>query len=315
MKIGIDMMGGDYAPRVTVEGFKLAYQEIPDNVEFVLFGNKEIVDQFTNRNIYKRISVVYTSETIDMGDEPTKAFGLKKDSGIVKGFGYLSDGSIDVFCSAGNSGAMLVGAISVIGVIKGIIRPSITVSVPREKGGEIVFLDAGLNLDCKPEILVQFAQMGSLYSQYVKHCKEPTVGLLNIGSEEAKGNLAVKTAFGMMKESGKFIFSGNVEGYDIFSEKCPDVVVCDGFVGNIILKYTEGLYALLKRRDLVDSFVENFNFEGHGGTPILGINKNVVMGHGVSTEIAIRTMIMNSWNVGLSEINKIFINAFENEKS
>ena len=312
MKIGIDMMGGDYAPHVTIEGFKMAYQELPDKAEFVLFGDKEVVGQFSE---YDRTTVITTTEVLDMGDEPTKGFATKKDSSIVKGFEYLSSGRIDVFCSAGNSGAMLVGAISVIGVIKGVIRPCITVSIPRENGGEIVMLDAGLNPDCKPEILMQYGFMGSLYSQYVKHCNEPKVGLLNIGSEEAKGSLLTKAAFGMMKECGKFNFKGNIEGYDIFDKNCPDVIVCDGFVGNVILKHTEGLYSLLKRRNLTDEFVENFNFEGHGGTPILGINKNVVMGHGVSTDKAIRTMIVNSWNVELSEINKIFINAFENEKS
>lgn len=307
------MTGGDYAPRVTVDGFKIAIEDLPKDTEYVLFGEKEITDPLSV-NYNGRVTSVHTSGQIEMGDEPTKAFGSKKDSSIVKGFEYLSKGNIDVFCSAGNSGAMLVGATAVIGVIKGVIRPSITIPIPRENGKDAVLLDAGLNPECKAENLLQFGLMGSLYAQHVIHIKEPTVGLLNIGSEENKGSLLYKSTFNLMKESKRFSFVGNVEGYDLFTDRCPDVIVCDGFVGNIILKYTEGIYSLLKRKNITDSFVENFNFETYGGTPILGINKNVSIGHGMSTAVAIKSMIINSWHVAESQINKVFINTFEYEK-
>jgi len=308
------MMGGDYAPRVTVDGLKLAYQSLPDEVEYVLFGDEEGLKKEFNTGSFDRISFVHAPLMIEMSDDPTKAFSSKRDSTIVKGFEYLAAGKIDGFCSAGNTGAMLVGAISAIGVIPGIIRPGITVSIPRENAGDVLLLDVGINPECRPEVLLQYGILGSLYTKHVKGIDNPSVGLLNIGSEDKKGNLLTKATFSLMKESGLFNFVGNIEGYDIFSDKCPDVIVCDGFVGNIILKHTEGLYALLKRRGLVDEYIEKFNFEHYGGTPILGINKNVIIGHGVSNDVAIKTMIENSYNVGKSEINKVFINAFKNEK-
>lgn len=314
MKIGIDMMGGDYAPRVTIEGVRLAAQVLPEDAGCYLFGEADVVNPLA-AELGARYTPVVCSNHILMGDEPAKAYGSKKDSSIVKGFEYLATGQIDAFCSAGNSGAVMVGATAVIGLVKGVIRPCITVPIPRENGGEVVLVDAGLNPDCKAENLFQFALMGSLYAQYVKKIGQPIVGLLNIGSEDSKGSPVLKSAFAMMKESGVLNFRGNVEGYDLFSPGCPDVVVCDGMVGNVILKYTEGLYSLLKKRNLTDSFVENFNFETYGATPILGVNKNVLLGHGVSTAVAVRNMITNSYLVAKSQINKQFINAFEYEKS
>jgi glycerol-3-phosphate acyltransferase PlsX len=308
------MMGGDYAPRVTIEGFRQALQLLPGDVSYYLFGDEEVVRPLV-AEAGENVHPVVCSNHISMPDEPVKAFGAKKESSIVKGFEYLATGQIDVYCSAGNSGAVMVGATAVIGMVKGVIRPCITVPIPRENGGEIVLVDAGLNPECKAENLFQFALMGSLYAQYVKGIERPLVGLLNIGSEDGKGSPSMKHAFSLMKDSGLINFKGNVEGYDLFSPDCPDVVVCDGMVGNVILKYTEGLYSLLKKRNLTDSFVEYFNFETYGATPILGINKNVLLGHGVSTAAAVKSMICNSYLIAKSQINKKFINAFEYEKS
>jgi len=209
---------------------------------------------------------------------------------------------------------MLVGAISEIGLIPGVLRPCVTCIIPKEDGKECVLLDVGINPDCKPEVLYQYGIMGSLFSKHFLKNSNPSVALINIGSEEKKGNILIKATYALMKESKDFNFIGNIEGYDIFGENCPDVIVSDGFTGNIILKYTEGLYTLLKRRGLLDPFVEKFNFEQYGGTAILGVRKTVVIGHGVSNDQAIKSMIINSYLVAKAELNSIFIKEFKNGK-
>ncbi|PKP22213.1 MAG: phosphate--acyl-ACP acyltransferase [Bacteroidetes bacterium HGW-Bacteroidetes-21] len=316
MRIGIDMMGGDYAPGVTVEGLKLAFKELPEDVTYHLFGDQAILEDMMKDFPLSdsRFVFVNAPDLVDMGDDPMRAFANKKESSLVKGFTYLAEGKIDVFCSAGNSGVMLVGAISGIGVIPGVIRPCVTVLLPREDGGSVLLLDVGINPECRPEVLLQYGKMGSLFMKHVMKIESPRVGLMNIGSEAKKGNTQIKATYGLMKESTAFEFIGNIEGYDLFSDECPDVVVCDGFVGNVILKYTEGLYVMLKRRNLVDEHIEKFNYEHIGGTPFLGINKNIILGHGISNHLAVKAMIINSYNVEMSGINRIFYNAFENEK-
>jgi len=316
MKIGIDLMGGDYAPTATVQGVKLALSELPETVELYLFGDKDVIEPLLkNEGINKdSYHLIHTSQVIEMGDDPTKGYSTKRDSSIVKGFNYLANDTINAFASAGNSGAMLVGAISEIGVISGITRPCITAFIPKENGDECALLDVGINPECKPEVLYQYGHMGSLFVQNIKKISNPRVALLNIGAEDKKGNLLSKATYNLMKESKDFNFVGNIEGYDIFSEKCPDVIVCDGFVGNILLKYSEGFYFMLKKRKLIDDYIEKFNFEQYGGTPILGIRKNVIIGHGVSNAAAIKSMIINSYLVAKSELNIIFINAFQNGK-
>jgi len=205
----------------------------------------------------------------------------------------LSDGSLQAFSSTGNSGAMLVGAMYSIRTIPGVIRPSITSALPVLNGGVSLILDVGINADCKPDVLYQFGILGSIMAEHIYNIDNPKVGLLNIGEEDEKGNLLSQAAHEMMKESKDFNFIGNIEGRDLFSGKA-DVIVCDGFTGNIVLKQAEALYTLIKKRSIEDSYFERFNYEIYGGTPVLGVNGNVIIGHGISNQYAVKNMILLS---------------------
>jgi glycerol-3-phosphate acyltransferase PlsX len=304
MRIGIDIMGGDFAPQTTVLGSFLARDQIPEDVELVLIGNRESIIQISEDNGFNvnKVSVVNTTESILMSDHPYKAFTTKTDSSIVVGFKMLKAGEIDAFCSAGNTGAMLIGASKVITPIPGIIRPAITAVLPNLTGTPNVLLDVGINPDSRPDVLYQYGILGSIYSRVMFNIAHPRVGLVNLGSEDEKGNLVTKSAFQLMKESKDFNFVGNVEGNEFFNNHKTEVLVCDGFVGNIILKQAEGFYRLVRERGIVDEYFEEFNFENFGGTPVLGINKPVIVGHGISNNIAIKNMILNSWTVCKSNL-------------
>lgn len=228
-----------------------------------------------------------------MSEHPTKAFLKKPNSTIGLGFKMLSDGSLQAFSSTGNSGAMLVGAMYSIRTIPGVIRPSITSALPVLNGGVSLILDVGINADCKPDVLYQFGILGSIMAEHIYNIDNPKVGLLNIGEEDEKGNLLSQAAHEMMKESKDFNFIGNIEGRDLFSGKA-DVIVCDGFTGNIVLKQAEALYTLIKKRSIEDSYFERFNYEIYGGTPVLGVNGNVIIGHGISNQYAVKNMILLS---------------------
>jgi glycerol-3-phosphate acyltransferase PlsX len=298
MKIGLDIMGGDFAPEATIKGAILAVKSIPEGVKLVLIGDKEKIikiDEFKNL-ISPRIEIIHTPEFIAMGEHPAKAFAKKPDASIVIGFKLLQSGKIDGFLSAGNTGAMLVGAMQVVKSIPGIIRPCISVAIPKYKNKHTIILDVGINPDSKPDVLYQYAILGSLYAEYIYNIHSPKVGLLNIGKEEEKGNLLTKTTYQAMKDTTDFNFIGNVEGNDIFDDKV-DVIVCDGFVGNVILKQVEAFYDLIKKRESFDDFFEKYNYVDYGGSPILGINAPVVIGHGISNDMAIKNMILNTINV------------------
>jgi glycerol-3-phosphate acyltransferase PlsX len=303
MKIGIDIHGGDYAPDVTVKGSIEATKYLSADDKLVLIGNTADIERISKENDFDPavFDIVHTEETIGMGDHPAKSFTKKPNASIVLGFGLLSQGKIDAFASAGNTGAMLVGAMQVVKSIPGVIRPSITAAVPRISDKPTLLLDVGINPDCKPDVLYQYAILGSLYAEHVLNIDNPKIGLLNIGSEEEKGNLLTKTTYQAMKDTTEFNFIGNVEGNDFFTDKV-DVVVCDGFVGNVVLKTAENVYRLIKQRNINDDFFEKFNFENYGGTPILGINKPVVIGHGVSNEKAIKNMILHTREVVQSNL-------------
>jgi glycerol-3-phosphate acyltransferase PlsX len=298
MKIGLDVMGGDKAPKSTIEGAILAQQGLSPSDKIVLIGNQDIIISYLNKaNINPSIfEIVNAPEKIEMGEQPVKAYSKKQNSSIVIGFRLLRDKKIDAFASAGNTGAMLIGPIYNINVIKGIIRPCTAGLLPKENGGNSIILDVGTNPDCKPDVLYQFGILGSLYAKYVYNIKNPKVGLLNIGEESEKGNLLSQSSFKLMKKSKDFNFVGNVEGRDLFKDKL-DVIVCDGFVGNIVIKQTEAIYHIMDKRGLVDNYFKRFNYENYGGTPILGIESTVVVGHGISSAEAIKNMILLSKNI------------------
>lgn len=299
MKIGLDVMGGDFAPEATVSGAILAQDKLPEDSNLVLIGNKKKI-----RNILLRekrdpeaFEIIPTTEQIEMGDHPAKSFAQKPNSSIVIGYRMLHSGEIDGFASAGNTGAMLVGIGFTVKGIPGIIRPAIATIVPTITGGANILLDVGINPDSRPDVLYQHGILGSLYAEHVLHIDTPRVGLLNIGAEETKGNLVVKSTYELMKGSTDFNFIGNVEGNDFFNDEKVDVIVCDGFVGNVVLKAVEAFYAMIKKRKVEDPFFDRFNFENYGGTPILGINANVVIGHGISNDVAIMNMILQTREV------------------
>ncbi|MBA3900360.1 MAG: phosphate acyltransferase PlsX [Bacteroidetes bacterium] len=298
MKIGLDIMGGDFATEATTEGAILALNELPPGVKLVLIGNSELFLPILEKaNVSPdNFEIVHTTEVIGMGEHPTKAFTQKTGSSIAAGFSLLKEKKIDAFASAGNTGAMLVGSLHTVKSISGVIRPCITSLFPKEDGSFCVILDVGANADCKPDVLYQFGYLGSLYSKHIFNIENPSVALLNIGVEEKKGNLLTQAAHELMKDSKDFKFIGNIEGRDIFDQNV-DVIVCDGFTGNVVLKEAEAFFALIKKRGIKDNYFDKFNYELYGGTPILGINSNVIIGHGISNKTAIKNMVLLCKNV------------------
>lgn len=297
IRIGLDAMGGDFAPEVAVKGAVLALGSLDEDSRIVLFGDAEAIRaQLAKEGVAEeQFDIVVTSQVVEMGDHPVRAFQQKRDSSIVVGFNYLAEGKIDGFASAGSTGAMMVGSTQVIRVVDGVIRPAISTVVQSVTGAPVMILDVGLNVDCKPDVLEQYALIGSIYAESVLGVENPRVALLNIGAESSKGNLQTKAAYELMQlgdESGSYNFVGNIEASHIYTSKVADVVVCDGFVGNMLLKLTEGLYAINTQLGTTNSFLEGLNYEHIGGTPVLGINAPVVIGHGKSTAEAIKSMIL-----------------------
>lgn len=306
MKIGLDVMGGDYAPEAILEGAFDAMKSLLPGERIALIGDEQVIrDRAKKENIdLARFDIVPSTEVIEMAEHPARAYSQKKNSSISVGYKLLKEGSIHGFASAGNTGAMLVGASYTVNVIPGVFRPALVLAIPTSGGGRSVLLDVGLNPDCKPDVLLQYAKLGSLYAKYVLEIENPTVGLLNIGEEETKGSVAVRGAYELMTDNPAVNFVGNVEGNVLFTDKMTDVVVCDGFVGNVIIKQGEAFYSIYKERDLKDEFFENLNFENFGGTPIVGINANVVIGHGISRRKAVMNMILQTRDVINADLAK-----------
>lgn len=316
MKIALDAMGGDFAPDAVIEGVALALKELPTSVRLVLIGKTDVITKKLNENntSLSLVDIVHADEVIEMGEHPTKALTQKPNSSIAVGFGLLKAGQADAFCSAGNTGAMMVGAMFTIKAIEGILRPAIAGFIPKGNGNYGVILDVGANAECKPEVLAQFAQIGSLYAQQVLNIENPKVGLMNLGEEEQKGTQICQAAHQLLKADTKINFIGNIEGRDVFNDKA-DVLVCDGFTGNVILKMAESFYDLLHGRDLMDDFFERFNYEQIGGSPILVVNGNVIIGHGVSPALAVKNMIGQARQLVDSDIYTKIKNALSNSKN
>lgn len=293
MNIGIDMMGGDYAPLEVAKGIKQYLQNAGTGLpQFTLFGDAETVQSYLDQFAVPRenITLVPTTQVIGMHEHPTKALKEKPDSSIALGFRYLATGKTDAFMSGGNTGAMLVGAMFSIKAVEGVLRPTISSFIPIQNGGTGLLLDVGINSDCKPEQLNQFAIIGSLYSKYVLGVENPKVGLLNIGEEEGKGNMLMQATYPLLKQNPAINFIGNIEGRDAFTDKA-DVMVCDGFTGNIVLKLAESLYDISIKESIDNPYFNRFNFELYGGTPVLGVEKPVIIGHGISHATAFANMI------------------------
>lgn len=293
IRIGLDMMGGDYAPLEAVKGVEAFFSDTHENVHLVLIGDEEKIRKHlpANHKIPENnFSIVHTPQVIEMHDHPTKALKEKPQSSIAVGFQLLATGKTDAFISAGNTGAMMVGALFSIKAIEGVLRPAIGAYMPRENGTLGLLVDVGLNADCKPENLNQFAVLGSLFSKYILKTDNPKVGLVNIGEEEGKGNILAQATYPLLKENKQINFTGNIEGRDILLNKA-DVLVCEGFTGNVVLKLAESIHDISKSRNIHDEYFERFDFEKYGGVPVLGVSKPVIIGHGISHAIAFKNMI------------------------
>ena len=292
MNIALDMMGGDFAPLEAVKGAAEFLNGNEGDIQLTLIGDEEKINEHIAANPLPagRYSIVHAAQVIGMHEHPTKALKEKQESSIAIGFKLLATGKTDAFISAGNTGAMMVGALFSIKAIEGVLRPTIGAYLPREDGTLGLLVDVGLNADCKPENLNQFAVLGSLFARHILNFESPKVGLLNLGEEEGKGNILAQAAYPLLKENKQIAFVGNVEGRDILTTKA-DVFVCEGFTGNVILKLAESIYDIVQRRNIDDEHFNRFNFEQYGGVPVLGVAKPVVIGHGISHATAFKNMI------------------------
>jgi phosphate acyltransferase len=293
MNIGIDMMGGDFAPAEAVKGVQ-QYSNQATNSNIFCIGNETEVRSLFGNTLASlpNLHFIHASEVIGYNEHPTKALKEKPNSSISIGFHLLATGKIDAFISAGNTGAMLVGAMFSIKAIEGVLRPTIATVVPKLSGKTGLIADVGLNADCKPEQLNQFAILGSLYAQHIMGIEHPKVGLVNVGEEEGKGNILAQATYPLLKENTQLQFIGNIEGRDFFNDKA-DVMVCDGFTGNIVLKMAETLYDVAVARNVnTDEYFNRFHYENYGGTPVLGVAKPVIIGHGISSAVAFKNMLV-----------------------
>ncbi len=304
IRVGIDMMGGDFAPEEALKGVAHFLESDDHAVHIVMFGDSHLIDEHLSALQLPAdgYTLVHTSQSIDMHEHPTKALKEKPDSSIAVGFQQLAQGNIDAFISAGNTGAMMVGAMFSIKAIEGILRPTIGAYLPREDGSLGLLLDVGLNADCKPEHLNQFAILGSLYAEHILNIKSPKVGLVNIGEEEGKGNLLAQATYPLLKSNELIHFIGNVEGRDLLINKA-DVMVCEGFTGNVVLKMAESIHDIIKRRNIQDEYFDRFDFEAHGGVPVLGVAKPVIIGHGISHHTSFKNMLRIATKMVESDLN------------
>ncbi|CAN5298147.1 phosphate acyltransferase PlsX [soil metagenome] len=292
MNIALDMMGGDFAPLEALNGVELYLSKHQAGHHIQMIGDQEKLDKLVEDKNFEssNASIIPSTQVIEMHEHPTKALREKQQSSIAIGFHLLATGKADAFISAGNTGAMMVGALYSIKAIEGVARPTIGAYLPRENGELALLLDVGLNADCKPDNLLQFGILGSLFAKHILKFENPRVGLINLGAEEGKGDILTQSAYKLLKENSQINFAGNVEGRDLLTDKA-DVFVCDGFTGNVLLKFAESIYDIVVKRNIHDTYFDRFNFEMYGGVPVLGVNKPVIIGHGISHAHAFANMI------------------------
>jgi glycerol-3-phosphate acyltransferase PlsX len=301
MRIGFDIMGGDFAPTASIQGLLKVLPELAAEETVVLIGPETVIKEalVLQGADPSRFDIVHAPEIIEMGEHPTKALAQKPNSSISVGFQLLKEGKIDAFASAGNTGAMMVGALFSVKTIEGISRPCISTILPKINGKVGVLLDVGANADVKPEHLNQFALLGSVYAESVLQIAKPKIGLLNLGEEEGKGTIVLQGAYPLLKENKHLHFAGNIEGRDLFNDKA-DVIVCDGYVGNVVLKLCENFYELLLQQNIKNDYFDRYNYEMYGGMPILGVNAPVIIGHGISNALAFKNMLLQARGMVLS---------------
>jgi len=318
MRVAIDVMGGDYAPRKIIDGAKLAYNELKDLIKINLVGNKEIIKNF---DIPDEFLVIDTSQVINAGDPPMEAYRKKKDSSLARAVNLQKNNEVDVTISAGNTGAAVAFSILSLGRLKGVDRPALATFFPTKKG-KVLVLDVGANSGVKPINLRDFGVMGSLYLEKVFNLNNPLVGLLSMGKEDTKGGKSVQEARNMLSEAD-INFVGNVEGYDILDGNA-DVVVCDGFAGNAVLKFGESLVDFLLSeikkgvsknlmaaiggalmKPVFKDLMKKVDYEEYGGAILLGIDGITVICHGKSNEIAIKNAILKGYKFYDLKVNSL----------
>jgi phosphate acyltransferase len=311
MIVAVDAMGGDFAPKAVVEGALLAIQDFSDSAKVVLIGKSEEINDCLIGKSYdsSKLVVKHASEVIGMHEHPTKAFTQKPDSSLSVGFGMMKMGECDALCSAGNTGAMMVGSLFTLRTYGNIQRPPIAGFFPLKNGQFSLMLDIGANADCKPEVLNQFGELGSLYAKFSLGIKQPKVALLSIGEEETKGSSVVLAAHQLLKENPHIEFIGNIEGRDLFDGKA-DVIVTEGFTGNVIFKMGESLYDYVASQGISDPLINRMNYEVVGGSPIIGVKGNVIVAHGISSPLAIKNMILLAQRQVESKVNEKIAEAF-----
>lgn len=331
MRIAVDAMGGDHAPAVVIEGVVAAVKE--SNQEVILVGDETKIKSLLVKASYAgdKISVHPASEVIEMHESPAASVRRKRDSSIVVGINLVKEGKADAFFSAGNTGAVVCAGTLGLGLLPGIERPGIAIVTPTLKGISLI-IDVGANIDAKPSHLLQYAIMGKAYLENIFNVPNPSIGLLNVGEEETKGTDSIKDTYELLSK-GSINFVGNVEGKALFSGKC-DVIVCDGFVGNVALKVTEGtaeaIQVFLKRHLLktnilgkigiyllkgtLKKFKKELDYAEYGGAPLLGVNGVVIIGHGRSNMRAIKNAIRVAGEEVERKINQKILEAINSAK-
>ncbi|MBS1552266.1 MAG: phosphate acyltransferase PlsX [Bacteroidetes bacterium] len=322
IKVAVDAMGGDFAPLNDVSGAVIAAEEKRDSLEIILVGKEKLISEELNKHKINlgNLSVVNATEVITMNDSPTDSLKTKSDSSISVGINLVKDKKADAFISAGNTGAVMTASILRLGRIKGVGRPTIGSLFPTDKGRTMVF-DVGASVDCKPNHLLEFGVMGSIYMKYVYGIDKPKVGLLNVGEEKSKGDNLTLEAYDLLEKSN-LNFVGNVEGRDVLRGRA-DIIVCDGFVGNVILKFAESVLDVMKSKfrtysekgflqkiwvgmmygTLKNVVLKDFDYQEYGGVPLLGVNGITIIGHGKSSPIAIKNMIYKAEEMIRKEVN------------
>jgi phosphate acyltransferase len=322
IRIAVDAMGGDTAPESQVLGGIQAAKELIDKVEVILVGDEKKMKDIlqTNNSSLENLHIVNASEVITMHDSPSDAFKVKPDSSLTVGLKLQLDEKADALISAGNTGAVLSAATLLLGRIKGVSRPSIGSFFPTDAGKTMVF-DVGATVDCRPNHLLEFAKMGSIYMSRIFDIPNPRVAILSVGEEKSKGNELSLEASKLLENSG-LNFIGNLEGRDVLRGKA-EVIVCDGFIGNIVLKFAESVLDVLKSKfkqyseksiwnkvkvalsyGTLKDVIKDFDYQGYGGVPLLGVNGVAIIGHGKSTPLAVKNMIIRAYETVLKGVNK-----------
>lgn len=320
IRVVLDAMGGDNAPHNEIEGARLAAQALGANLELILVGQENLLRLPSDSKLGSSVRIVHAPDVVGMGDEPSSIVKSRKTSSLYVGVELLRSGQADAFVSAGNTGGVMATATMLCGRIPGVSRPTIGSFFPTKRGMPTLLLDVGANVDSKPKFLLDYAVMGSEYARLMLGISKPSVGLLNVGEEEGKGTELARQAYSLLKLSG-VNFVGNVEGRDILAGTV-DIVVCDGFEGNIVLKFAESILGFLKDRfrayaargplqklimgafrPVLKSALRDMDYQEYGGVPLLGINGVAIIGHGSSSPLALSNMIQRAVEMVRKDVN------------